>query len=87
MVVLIELYPFIPVSVTLIVFSRSQQCQTISTENFMFLSSRLKFCVICEGDNEYTTIFDFCMCSREIIDVYMSSFEKKKIQSCFFLSF
>ena len=38
-VLLIELYLFIPVSVMLIIFSRSQQYQTFLIENFVFLSS------------------------------------------------
>ena len=42
MVVLIELYPFIPILVTLTVcISRSQCGQTVLTENFMFLSDHL----------------------------------------------
>ena len=41
MVVLIELYPFIPLSVTLIVF---QGDRSVLTENVMFLST-LKLCL------------------------------------------
>ena len=33
---LIELYSFIPFSMTMILNSRSQQCQTVLTENFVF---------------------------------------------------
>ena len=32
-------------------------------------------CWVCEVDHEYTTVFDFRSCSREIIDI--SSFERK----------
>ena len=52
--------------------SRSQHCQTISSENFMLLSSwfeTLYDCWLHQVEHEHTTIFDFCTCSREIIGI------------------
>ena len=42
--------------------SRSQQWQTVLTENFMFLSDYVETlynCWIHQVDHEYTTVFDF----------------------------
>ena len=47
MVVLSYLYPFIPLSVTLIVISRSQQCQTVLNEKLMFLSDKVETLYAC----------------------------------------
>ena len=41
MVVLIALYPVVPLLSDLDCISRSQQCQTVLTENFIFLSDEV----------------------------------------------
>ena len=54
--------------------TRLQQCQTVSTENFMFLLSYVETlcnCWLLQVDHEYTTIFHFRTCSREINDIYV----------------
>ena len=59
------------------IISRSQQCQTVLTENCMFLSNEIQTlcdCWLHQEDQEYTTVFEFCTWSREIIDFF--SFEK-----------
>ena len=51
---------------------RSEQCQTVLTENVMFLSDydeTVYDCWLHEVDHEYTSIFDSHTCSREIIDM------------------
>ena len=52
--------------------SRSQQCQTVSNENFMFYSTEVEmlyYCWLHLVDDEYTTILNLHTCSREIIDI------------------
>ena len=68
---------------------RSQQCQTVLTEDFMFfiqLSWTLYSCWLRQVHREYTTILYFRTCSRKIIDIYIyiSSFEKKNFNIGFF---
>ena len=47
MVLLSQFYPsIIPLSVTLSIFLRSEQCQTFLIENFMFWSIKLELCMI-----------------------------------------
>ena len=68
--VLTELYPFIPLSVTLIV-SRSHWCPRVLIESYLCLSNELETLYNCwfrQVDNEYATIFDFRSYFRERIN-------------------
>ena len=53
--------------------SRSQQCQTVSSQNFMFLSDEVESLYDCwfhQVDHEYIMILDFRTCSRDIIGIF-----------------
>ena len=53
--------------------SRSQQCQTVLTENFLFFSDKVETLYdfsLPQVDHECTTIFYFHTCSWEIIDIF-----------------
>ena len=65
MVVLTELYSYIPISMTLFT-SSPQQCQAVLTENSVkiFLSDEVDSlwdCPLCQVDHKHTTIF-FVFC-------------------------
>ena len=75
MVVLIELYLFMPLSVTLIVFQGLSRAKQLYLKMLCAYLIKLKLynCWLCHADHEYFTIFDFSTCSREMIDIISSS--------------
>ena len=82
----VELYPFIPLSVTSIVFQGLSSVKHFFFWNFMFLSDLVETSYSCwlhQVDHEYATIFDLPSCSREIIDIFPHL--KKKFNVGFFL--
>ena len=85
-VVLIELYPFTPFSVTVIIFQGHSRVRQVLINfvclfvfiwlswNFVRLLTKLKLCIIvwlCQVNHEYTTVYCFCTFLKDIIDIFL----------------
>ena len=79
-VTLTELYPFVPLLVTVIVFHGHSGVKHFWLKISYFYQVKLKLLYdywLHQVDYEHTTTFDFRTCSRKIIDI-LPRFQKKK---------